>query len=413
MAGFPDLTYQTSTAFSPRADMPVVLRKSIDQDGWSYVTLDDLGARMVAAEDVIPAVPQKIGVVRLAQKWVAQNAAKARMIVRRKVAGTPADPETDPEIVRIWNASKPRKLMARILSDLYGPGKGNSLVLKVRDKNSKKVLKLRPLNMQKCTWSESRGVWIYDGEGQLRENLIWFSLGSDPDNFESGENQWIGFEDDLRTLREESAYTADILTNAGVVGMVISKDDAMSTFSPAAVRKMQRDGKAMTTRGKRGSVLVSGTGLKVNEVGQGPDRLALDVLPRGAQARVSSNLGVALMTLGMPDENKTYSNLQEANKGSYRTGVVPFHDLIAETLADDLLNDTGYSPEDYEICFDYSDLEEFAEDVDKVRTRVREDVKAGLITPNEGRAETGRDVSDDPTADSLRSSSAPQEAARP
>lgn len=413
MAVFPDLTYQTSTAFSPTANTPVVLRKSIDSEGWAYMSLDDLGARVIDPDEVIPAIPQKIGIVRLGQRWVAQNAAKARMQVRRKVSGLPADPEPDPEIVRIWNASKPRKLMSRILTDLYGPGKGNSLVLKVRDKNSKKVLQLRPLNMKKCTWSESRNIWVCDGEGQLRENLVWFSLGAQEDNFELGENQWIGFEDDLRTLREESAYTADILTNAGVVGLMISRDDATSTFSPSAIKKMQRDGKAMVTRGKRGSVIVSGTGMKLNEIGQGPDRLALDKLPKGAQARVAQNLGVALMTLGMDDDNKTYANLEEANKGSYRTGVIPFHDLIAETLADDLLNDTGYSPDDYEITFDYSDLEEFAEDVDKVRSRVREDVKAGLITPNEGRAEIGKEESDDPAADALRSSTPTQETIKP
>jgi hypothetical protein len=403
MAGS-DLIFETSTAFPPVPNAPVILRKSIDQEGWSYLTLDDMGAVVNNPDAIIPADPQKVGVVRLSQKWVSDNAAKARMQVRRKVNGMPADPETDPELVRIWNASKPKKLFTRILADLYGPGKGNALLRKIRDPRSKRVLSLEPIDMREVIRDPKLKVWAFRAEGLVRENLVWFSLGSRPDDWEAGENQWIGFEDDLRTLREEAAYCADVLTNAGVIGLVISKDDQTSTFSPHAIRKMQKDGKAMTTRGKRGSVLVSGTGMKVNEVGQGPDRLAIDRLPRGAQARVSANLNVALMVLGLPDPNKTYSNLEQATKGSLRSAVVPFHDLIAETLANDLLADTGLSSELYEVYFDYSDLEEFREDVDAMHDRIRKDVAAGLITPNEGRARLGMEESDDPEANRLRGS---------
>lgn len=402
MAAF-DYTHQASTAFAPRSGVQVVLRKSIDQEGWSYLTLDDLGAVVCDPDKVVAANPQRVGVVRLAQKWIAENAGKARIIVRRKVHGTPAEPEKDPELVRIWNASKPKKLYQRILSDLYGPGHGNALLKKIRDPNSKRVLSLEPLDMRTCIRDVKRRVWAQNNEGILRENLVWFTLGSDPADWEAGDDQWLGFEDELRTLRESSAYCADVLTNAGVIGLMISRDDQTSTFSPGAIRKMQKDGKAMTTRGKRGSVIVSGTGMKVAEIGQGPERLAIDRLPRFAQAAVSANLNVALMVLGLPDPNKTYSNLEEATKGSMRSAVIPFHDLISETLASDLMDETGLDPDHYEICWDYSDVEEFREDIDEQHDRVRKDVAAGLMTPNEGRAALGMEESDDPSADSLRS----------
>lgn len=371
------------------------------------MSLDDLGALM-SSPDIEPANPQHIGIVLLAQSWIAQNAAKAPMRVRRKVKGEKVEPEKNPELVKIWEASEPKKIMERILADIYGPGYGNALLEKVRDPGSKRVLSLQPIDMTTVTRDRNLKVWRRGGEGLPRENLVWFSKGSDPKDFRAGVNQWPGtFADDLRTLREDSAYAADILTNAGVVGLIFSKDDSTSTFSPAAIRKMQADGKAMTTRGKRGSVLVSGTGMKVNEVGQGPDRLALEKLPLGAQARVSQRLGVALMVLGMPDPNKTYANLEAATVGSLRSGVIPFHDLIAETLSRDLLEATGLDPESYEIYFDYSEIEEFQEDLDKLHARVREDVTAGIITPNEARAETGREPSDDPSADALRAGAGP------
>lgn len=395
-------TFYASTAFAPAPGVPVHLRKSIESEGWSYMSLDDLGA-VISTPDVEPAKPQKIGIVLLAQSWIAQNAAKAPMRVRRKVKGQKVDPEKNPELLKIWDASNPKKIMERILEDIYGPGDGNALLEKVREPNSKRVISLEPIDMTTVVRDKKLKAWRRNSEGLPRQNLIWFTKGSDPKDYQAGVNQWQGtFADDLRTLREDSAYAADILTNAGVVGLVFSRDDPTSTFSPAAIRKMQKDGKAMTTRGKRGSVLVSGTGMKVNEVGQGPDRLALEKLPLGAQARVSQRLGVALMVLGMPDPNKTYANLEAATVGSLRSGVVPFHDLIAETLGRDLLEETGLDPESYEIYFDYSEIEEFQEDKDKMHARAREDVNAGVITPNEARAETGREPSDDPSADVLR-----------
>lgn len=407
MAGLtPDYaaTFYSHTAPTPTSGVPVALRKAIGSEGWSYMAVDDLGA-LTSRPDVEPAVAQKIGIVLLAQDWIAENAAKAPLRVRRKVKGTPVEPEKNPELVRIWEASDPNKLMGRILSDIYGPGKGNALLRKVRDGNSKRVLAIEPLNMAKCHRDKNLKVWALNTEGLPRQNLVWLSKGSDPDDWEAGTNQWVGFEDDLRTLREESAYCADVLTNAGVIGLFISKDDQTSTFSPHAVRKMKQDGKAMTTRGNRGSVVVSGTGMRVNEVGQGPERLALDILPRGAQSRVSARLRVALMVLGLQDENKTYANLEAATTGSYRSGVVPFHDMIASALSRDMLADTGLDPELYEVYFDYSELEEFQEDLEKLHARVREDVKAGLITPNEGRAILGIEPSDDPSADQLRTGS--------
>ncbi len=406
MAGsMPDYAanFYASTAFAPSHGVPVTLRKAIDSEGWSYMNLDDLGA-MFSSPDIIQADPQEIGIVLLAQSWIAENAAKAPMRVRRRVKGSDVEPEKNPEIVRLWEDADPKTIMERVLSDIYGPGKGNALIEKIRDGNSKRVLSIEPIDISACTRDKRLKVWRRGTEGLPRQNIVWFTRGSDPKDWRAGRDQWRGtFRDDLRTLREESAYCADVLTNAGVIGLMISREDTTSTFSPSAIRKMQRDGKAMTTHGKRGSVLVSGTGMKVNEVGQGPDRLALDRLPLGAQSRVSARLGVALMVLGMPDPNKTYANLEAATVGSYRSGVIPFHDLIAAALTRDLLADTGLDPRNYEIYFDYSDLEEFQEDLDKLHARTREDVKAGLVTPNEGREVIGRDVSDDPSADALRS----------
>lgn len=381
---------------------------------YPIMTFDDMFAvARTGTSDRKPAEPCQVGVVRLALRWIAKKAAKCPLGVRLKGADD-TEPDRTHELVQIWDASNPTKLIQRVLDDLYLHGKGNALLYKVRDDASKRVVKLWPLNIKNCERDKILGVWKYNSTPLLPDNLVWISLGADPDDPDLGVDQWQGFEDDLRTLREEGVYTADVLVNGGVVGLAITKDDPQTILSSDAIKRLRREAKDMTTGQNRGSALVSGTGLRVQEIGSTPEKMALDKLTQGAQARVAGNLQVALMVLGLSDPGKTYSNLQEANKGSYRTAVIGFHDVLAEALGRDLLPDVGSDPRQEEVVWIYEDQEEFQEDLDRAATRIVKLVGGPILTPNEGRAKLGEPPSDDPSADMLAKSSAqPQPAPAP
>lgn len=384
------------------ANVPVYLKKAGE---WPVITLDEMGVLRSDGGERKAVSPGQVGIIRIGLRWIAKKASKCPLGVRRVVKGSDAQAELGHELVKIWTASNPTKLIQRILDDLYIHGKGNAILEKVRDQNSKRVLKLDPLNAKKCSFDPVNRFWKYDNRAILPDNLVWISLGADPDNPDLGVDQWEGFEDDLRTLKGECEYTADTLENAGVVGLFITRDDPNMVLSDEAKKKIERETRAMTTGKKRGSTYVSGTGLKVTQIGSGPEKMALDKLPIGAQCRVAGNLQVALMILGMQDANKTYSNLEEANKGSYRTAVMGLHDLLAEALSRDLLPDTGFDPDLYEVFWDYTDQEEVQEDLDKAMGRVVKLVGGPVLTPNEGRAKLGEIPLDDPTADQLKTSS--------
>lgn len=97
-------------------------------------------------------------------------------------------------------------------------------------------------------------------------------------------------------------------------------------------------------------------------------------------------------------ESKTYSNYQEARRSFYLETVLP----LADRMCDDL---TGFLEplfnEGITIGYDKNQIEALAEELDKKATRNREDVKAGIMTINEARAEAGRPPSADPNADLL------------
>lgn len=391
------------TIANPTTPSPALATKTGE---YPVLTFDDLFAvARTGAPDRKPAEPCQVGVVRLALRWIARKAAKCQLAVRlRGVDDT--EPDRVHELVQIWDNSNPTKLIQRVLDDLYLYGKGNALLYKVRDDASKRVVRLRPLNIKNCERDKILGVWKYNGTPLLPDNLVWISLGSDPDDPEMGVDQWQGFEDDLRTLREEGTYTADVLVNGGVVGLAITKDDPQTVLSGEAIKRLRREAKDMTTGQNRGSALVSGTGLRVQEIGSTPEKMALDKLTQGAQARVAGNLQVALMVIGLNDPGKTYSNLAEAGKGSYRTAVIGLHDTLAEALGRDLLPDVGVDPRQQEVVWIYDDQEELQEDLDRAVTRVLKMVGAPIMTPNEGRAKLGEQPSDSPGADIIASSSA-------
>lgn len=390
-----------SVAASLPANTPVYFSKSNE---WPIVTLDQLGVLRSEGGERKPVSPGEVGVVRIGLRWIAKKASKSPIQVKRLVSGTNEQAEPDHELVQIWNASNPVKLVQRILDDLYIYGKGNALLEKVREPNSKRVMRLSPLNIQKCNYDKTLRIWKYDSRALLPDNLVWISLGADPEDPALGVDQWAGFEHDLRTLKGETEYTADVLENAGVMGLFVTRDDPNMVLSEDAKKRIERETRAMTTGKKRGSTFVSGTSLKVTEVGSGPEKMALDRLTLGAQSRVAGNMQLALMVLGLNDPGKTYSNLREANRGSYQTAVISFHDLLAEALSRQLLPDTGYDPALYEVEWDYTDAEELQEDLDLAMSRVIKLVGGPVLTPNEGREKLGEIPLDDPAADQLKTS---------
>lgn len=397
-----------NTLVSYAGSVPLYERKSWYEGdasgGWRELTLDQVGVRIAKPGRSQPGTPDKVGVIRIAINYIAQNAHKAPIAVQPVVTGDPAEPDTSAELCRIWNASRPTKLIHRVLTDLWIRGKGNALLRKVRQEGTSRVEKLEAVDIAKLSWDENAGFWKQGGTPLTRENYVWVTLGADPECPDKGIDQWgDGFEDDLRTLREEPKYTADVLQNGGTIGIVISKKDPQDFLGTDVVDRLTKDATAATTGDKRGSVLVVGTALNVSDLGATPERMALDKLTLGAQSRVAANMRTALMVLGLPDPGKTYSNLQEAIKSSYRTAVIGFHDILSECLETDLLPDTdgGRSQETHRVVWIYDGLEEFQEDTDAVHARARENTKVGIWTPNEARAVTGKDPSDQEGADQL------------
>lgn len=218
-----------------------------------------------------------------------------------------------------------------------------------------------------------------DGEWYVRrEDMVHLRVGIDPHNERLGLSATKAQVREICVDNEASTHTAALLRNCAVPGLMIapaneklrpSKDDA------ERIKGTIRD--SFTGEGAGDAIVLAGQ-YKVETVGLSPEALRLDKLPARSEARIAASMGVASMSLGLPDPNKTYANLAEANRASWST-ITEVQEIIAEGLRYQLLPEYD-DPDKIVLEYDYTGIAELNEDLKAKHDRVREDWKAGLVT---------------------------------
>jgi HK97 family phage portal protein len=281
---------------------------------------------------------------------------------------------------------------------------GNAYIWKVRDRSGKVVelwwvphFRVFPTwPMDGSEFIDGYKVWVDTIQYWVpRSEMIHIRDGIDPRNERLGLAALRATLRECVTLNLEASYTASILRNAGVPGLAIvplnerlrpdddDVDRIKGKFKESVGVEMDAAGGTIVLRGQ----------YDVKQIGFSPEQLTLDKLPMNALGRISASIGVAAMSVGLPDPGKTYSNLGEANRSSWGT-IVAIQELIAETLRWDLLPEFGLDPQTYLIEYDYNHIAELQEPLDLLHARIREDFVANIITQNEAREERGNEPID-------------------
>jgi HK97 family phage portal protein len=238
-------------------------------------------------------------------------------------------------------------------------------------------------------------VWLDQGNYSLpAEDVIHIRDGIDPRNERLGLSAVRACIREACTVNLESSYCAALLRNSGVPSYAIIPDQDTLRPSVEDVDRIKKRFEDNTSNDYIGSPVVMGGRYKLQEMGFSPEKLALDKLPLNAIARIAASMGVAAMSLGLPDPQKTYANLAEANRTSWGT-IVSIQELVSEALRWQLLPEFDIDPNRFVIEYDYSNIQELQEALDAVHGRAREDFKAGVCTLNEAREMVGREPVDD------------------
>ena len=363
-------------------------------------------------------------IVGLAISWLGDRF--PRPIVRVSRIGRNGDfiPYSRHDAADLWQRPNPyygRRTMEKAVG-LSLKVDGNAYIYKVRDRQ-KRVVQLWwiPHFRIMPTWPQDGSKYIDGYKVRLDslvvdlpvEDVIHIRDGIDPWNERLGLAALRANLREVVTINYESSYTAGILMNGGVPGVVIAPDPAAEGLRPNkddATRIKERFNDEFGTANDRaGGVMVMAGAYKVTVLGFSPEAMRLDRLPLNAISRITASLGVATMSLGLPDPGKTYSNLAEANRASWGS-IVAVQELVAETLRYQYLPEFGLDPKTNVWEYDYTQIQELQESLDAVHTRTRDDFTANIIRQNEAREILGYEPDPDGDVFAYELTAAPEPA---
>lgn len=190
-------------------------------------------------------------------------------------------------------------------------------------------------------------------------------------------------------------YETTVLSRSGVPSLIVSLK-TLGNLADDQLTQIQSD-LARAVSGKAvGRPFVGTSEMDIKSPGFSPKDLSVSEMADLATARICGVLGWAPMSIKQPDTGKTYSNLVEANKASWRDAVIPFLDLVAGELTRlvqtlPITCNGVTSQPDPELCvrFDTSQIEELSVDRKALMDIAAAGVGAGIFTINEARATLG------------------------
>ncbi len=189
---------------------------------------------------------------------------------------------------------------------------------------------------------------------------------------------------------EAATFTASLLRNLGVPGVVVSP----ATEGGASVDDLKASKQTfMDTFGNdnRGEPLFMTGPTDVKVLSFNPRQMELTALRRIPEERISAIFGVAAVVVGLGAglDRSTYNNYREAREAAYESNVIPTQRLLAAQLRTQLLPDFGDVGR-LTLAFDLTAVRVLQDDQNALATRVDTQLRGGMITLDEARAMLGK-----------------------
>jgi hypothetical protein len=121
---------------------------------------------------------------------------------------------------------------------------------------------------------------------------------------------------------------------------------------------------------------------KVSTFGFNPDEMSLDKIRNVSEERVCSLLGVQPSVIGFGtglQQTKVGATMVENRRSSWEDGVLPFLDILAETVTDSVLPEFETNPDPFRYHFNVSMIRALQESQDAIWKRVALGVRSGFL----------------------------------
>jgi phage portal protein BeeE len=189
---------------------------------------------------------------------------------------------------------------------------------------------------------------------------------------------------------EAATFSAALLRNMGIPGVIISPSKEEVHFSPEQHEKLLALWSSKFKGDRRGEPLVAPIPLQITSPGFSPEQLVLDSVRRIPEERITAALGISSIVVGLGAglDRSTYSNYKEAREAAYESNIIPTQRMLANQLTRYLLPEFGMNSGE-RLYFDVSEVKGLREDQDALHRRVVQGYQGGVITRAEARSALG------------------------
>ena len=221
--------------------------------------------------------------------------------------------------------------------------------------------------------------------------MIHFRRGVDLDNIRKGLSPLKGLLREVWTDNEAAIFSAALLRNNGIPGVVFSPANPGDTLTPEEGTAAENKIKAKFTGEGRGSTLVMLGPTKIEQFGFSPKEMDLSFLRDISEERVTAALGVPAAVVGFGSglqQTSVGATMRELRQLAWTNGVIPLQRIIAGEITRTLAPMFNVA----KVEFDNLGVEALRENQDTKAKRIEGLVRAGIFTRAEGRVALGEEA---------------------
>lgn len=229
------------------------------------------------------------------------------------------------------------------------------------------------------------------------EDAVHFRYGIDPDNIRIGRSPITTVLREVFTDDEAANFSAALLRNLGVPGVVISPDDTESVLDDPGANAIKANFRERFGGDNRGEPLVISGKVKVQVLSFSPQQMDLTALRRVPEERISGVTGVPAIVAGLGAglDRSTFANFGEAREAGWEENLIPTQRLLSSQIDIQLTPEFVADPTRFLTDFDTSDVRVLQEDQNKIWARAGDAASKGLITLATYKQQIGLPVDDE------------------
>lgn len=326
--------------------------------------------------------------------WLADELPQSRLVVERARPDQTLEPVPDHPLVALLERPNRHltgeQLWQSTLVDFVLDGNAYWLTLESRAGDVVEVWPLDPQHVEP-QWPSDGSAWIshylYQPEGTAYrlpiERVVHFRDRPDPANRRKGIGRVRAVLREVCADNEAATYTYALLKNLGQSGVVISADGAGLTDDQAEA--LVRQLTPLTTGDRRFRPIATSIPVKTSRLGESPEALKLDVIPKHIEARICAAIGVSPMVLGLPcaKDFSTYANAEQAARGSW-SRLQAIQRNLAAAVRTQLLPRLDPDPK-LHVGWDWTDVPALQTNAKELAARATLLAKTQVLTRREAR----------------------------